>query len=419
MSSLPANSLTRNGSQPLDADAAQFVAVAAWLRHGMRPDAQEVDRLTPGWREHFDELARALAAAGPSAVEVGLEALPKIDPKLAPVVAQIRRAPRPRKTHYTPGELLTLEIQPPRVIVPGLLHEGLNLLGGRPKLGKSWLALQIALAVSTGGKVFGQDVERGPVLYLALEDNEARLKTRMIAQGWTQAAQVDFHLTWPLLAEGGLDELWRVMEERQYRLVVIDTASRFMGGKLDQMDPGATNDAFGAVQQAALASHAAALMLDHHRKTSDYQPDPVDDLLGSTGKAAPADAVLGLYRQRGQSEATLMITGRDLVESGDLALTWDTTLSCWQAVGKAGEVARDTLQAKILLALSRGDADTTTDLAIFLSKSKPNVSEELSELLAKGYIVKLAKEGKRQPYALSKKGEDYLAGGEKSKSSDR
>lgn len=66
-----------------------------------------------------------------------------------------------------------------RYVVPGYIAEGLTVLAGRPKLGKSWLALDLAIAVATGGAALGSTkVGQGDVLYLALEDNERRLCRR-------------------------------------------------------------------------------------------------------------------------------------------------------------------------------------------------------------------------------------------------
>jgi AAA domain len=58
--------------------------------------------------------------------------------------------------------------------------EGATILAGRPKIGKSWLALDWGLAVARDGFVFGDvHCKQGEVLYVALEDNERRLKQRI------------------------------------------------------------------------------------------------------------------------------------------------------------------------------------------------------------------------------------------------
>src|SRR5215213_4571911 len=79
-------------------------------------------------------------------------------------------------------------------IVPGLIPAGMTLLAGRPKAGKSWISLQTSKAVTSGGDIFGEKVECGRVLYLALEDNDRRLKKRMEMQGWSEKSRrnIDF-----------------------------------------------------------------------------------------------------------------------------------------------------------------------------------------------------------------------------------
>src|SRR5205807_6101859 len=76
-------------------------------------------------------------------------------------------------------ELLSWDLPPTRWAIPEILPEGLTLLAGKPKLGKSWLALSAALSIACGGVALGtQPVIRGDVLYLALEDNARRLQAR-------------------------------------------------------------------------------------------------------------------------------------------------------------------------------------------------------------------------------------------------
>ena len=79
----------------------------------------------------------------------------------------------------TAKELQETEFPPVSWVVRDLIPEGLTILAGKPKLGKSWLALQMGLGVATGGEVLGRSVEQGAVLYAALEDNLRRLKSRL------------------------------------------------------------------------------------------------------------------------------------------------------------------------------------------------------------------------------------------------
>ena len=79
---------------------------------------------------------------------------------------------------HTQNELLGKVIIEDFPIIEGFLMSGISLLAGAPKLGKSFLVLQIAYHVSTGKSMWGMTVRQSDVLYLALEDTEARLQSR-------------------------------------------------------------------------------------------------------------------------------------------------------------------------------------------------------------------------------------------------
>src|SRR4051812_16264722 len=86
----------------------------------------------------------------------------------APDPEQPPPPPRPR-TAWTADQLMATEFPEPKWAVPGLLSEGVNLLAGPPKVGKSWMSLGLGLAVASGSRAFdSMPVDGGPVLYLAL-----------------------------------------------------------------------------------------------------------------------------------------------------------------------------------------------------------------------------------------------------------
>jgi hypothetical protein len=95
-------------------------------------------------------------------------------------------------------------------------------------MGKSWLALQIACAVGSGGSVLDRSVEQGPVLYMALEDSPRRLQERLRKQE-APPAELTFALEWKPLGAGGLEALRAAMDKRHYKLVVVDTLNRALG----------------------------------------------------------------------------------------------------------------------------------------------------------------------------------------------
>jgi hypothetical protein len=105
-------------------------------------------------------------------------------------------------------DLLSWELPPVRWTIPDILPEGLTLLAGKPKLGKSWLALSVAISIAAGGVALGaQPVAKGDVLYLALEDNARRLQARarrLLATMTETPSNLEFALDWSRLGEGGL-----------------------------------------------------------------------------------------------------------------------------------------------------------------------------------------------------------------------
>jgi RecA-family ATPase len=110
--------------------------------------------------------------------------------------------------------------------VPGVLPEGLTILAGKPKLGKSWLALDMALAVAAGGDVLGRECIQGAALYLALEDNQRRLQRRLnrVEPHLSWPFDLELHTQWPRLDQGGQKAIrdWITTHENA-KLVIVDT----------------------------------------------------------------------------------------------------------------------------------------------------------------------------------------------------
>ena len=66
--------------------------------------------------------------------------------------------------------------KPNRALVEGIIPKGLTVIAGSPKIGKSWMALDLAIAVASGGSFLGRPVKQAGVFYLCLDDTEQRIQ---------------------------------------------------------------------------------------------------------------------------------------------------------------------------------------------------------------------------------------------------
>ena len=237
-----------------------------------------------------------------------------------------------RRTRWTDAELMATEFPPPKWAVPGLLCEGLNLLAGAPKLGKSWLSLGLGAAIANGEPALGAiDVERGPVLYCALEDTGRRLQRRrrqMIAAGGRAAPLLTIETACPTMSHGGEALLCDWLEDNPHaRLVIIDTFAKMRG-----TDPTGASayaaDYAAAARFKTLADHynVPFLLIHHVRKqgADDFQ----DMVSGTNGLTGAVDATLVLKRTRGQADGVLHVTGRD-VEEAEYAMSFNAHSGAW------------------------------------------------------------------------------------------
>jgi len=241
-------------------------------------------------------------------------------------------------------DLLQEEIPDPVWVVPGLIPAGLTLLGGKPKHGKSWLALGLCVDLALGAKVLNyKEAKQIGVLYLALEDIERRLKDRFskvigAVKNARQAKTLECVTQWPRLDEGGADLLdeW-LCDHSDVRFVVVDTLKQIRGRQksrdsfYDQ-----DYDAINALKQVA-DKHDIALMVVHHLRKAPSEDDPFDELSGSTGLSGASDTITILKREQGKDgAATLYVRGRD-VEEQKLVLAWDESVYGWSVLGPAEE----------------------------------------------------------------------------------
>ena len=281
-------------------------------------------------------------------------------------------------------------------VVPGYIAEGLTLIGGKAKIGKSWLLLGTAIAVATGGCALGSiDVEEGDVLYLALEDNKRRLQRRLnqLLPTGERPRRLYYALAWPRLDMGGLEEIAAWIESvTRPRLIIVDVLNRVRPAQK------ATESIYDydvrslSGLQSLAAEQALAIVVVHHIRKAEAE-DPFDCLSGSTGLTGTADTTLVLSRD--SQGTTFYGRGRD-IEEVEAALSFDRTTGLWSILGPAAEVRRSDERGAILDVLKKALAPLTpAAIAEATGAKRENIKKLLHAMARAGEAVSL---GPRRGY---------------------
>jgi hypothetical protein len=258
-------------------------------------------------------------------------------------------------------------------VVNGLITPGLTILAGKPKIGKSWAALNICIAVACGGFALGSiGTDKGQVLYLALEDNKRRLKSRLAKILGQSKSPADLTLAtqWPKLDKEGAFHLIAWLEKnRDAKLIAIDTWAKFRPTKVKGKDD-YSQDYEASSDLKTMADHyGVAIMIVHHcRKTE--ASDPFDEVSGTLGLTGSADGILVLKHDRGLHDAVLHVTGRD-VEEAEIALRWEAKTCLWSVLGGADEYRISKERSEIIDVLRK--------------EARPMKPKEVAPLIGKKY----------------------------------
>jgi DNA-binding transcriptional ArsR family regulator len=335
-----------------------------------------------------------------------LELPPKEQPKPRPepkAAANDNVKPQTKVTPtiITAAELQHREFEPLKWIVPGYVPEGFTLLSGRPKIGKSWLNLDIALGVARGSTCLGSiQCEKGDVLYLALEDNERRLQSRInkltnviVTPGSStfryEEWPTNLHLTpeWPRADAGGLKliEEW-IDAHPATRLVIVDVLAMFRAAANRSSAYEQDYAAIKGLQDIASRRRIGIIGTHHNRKSASESGDPFDLVSGTLGMTGGADA--GLILDRNSQGTTLYVRGRDIDEK-ESAVTFDK-LSCrWRVLGEASEVRRSDERKKVLdLLADAPEPLTPADIATGTGMARNNVDRLLFKMMKDGQVEK-------------------------------
>ena len=222
-------------------------------------------------------------------------------------------------------------LYPPRSpVVDGFLYGGTYLFVGAPKVGKSFFMGQLAYHVAMGLPLWDYPVRKGTVLYLALEDDYARLQRRLSQMFGIESADNLYFATQAKTLKEGLDgELEEfVKQHTDARLIIIDTLQkvREVGGETFSY----SNDYEIVTKLKAFSDkYGICLLVVHHTRKME-SGDSFDMISGTNGLLGAADgAFIMQKKKRTDNTAVLDIVGRDQPDQ-ELTIEFDREHCIWK-----------------------------------------------------------------------------------------
>lgn len=245
------------------------------------------------------------------------------------------------KDNLTTGEKLKDKDFPPiKWAVDKIIPEGLTILAGDPKVGKSLLAVDICSSIASGHLAFGnRPCVEGACVYISLEDPERRIKDRI-------KQQCDI---WPdkfKILTGGVpqlgDSFYKLIDEMimlwpDLRCIVIDTMSFIIPEKKNNIaDYEHYYKYLDPLHRWSLNNHVSIILITHTTKAKVNGENPFSAIIGSVAIQGTADAMLMLQKNHtnttgkdiDRADGFLFIDGRE-VGSEKFALEFDSEGLKW------------------------------------------------------------------------------------------
>ena len=223
---------------------------------------------------------------------------------------------------YSSEYIMNTPMKPIEYCVDGLISQGLFVLAGAPKVGKSWLALDMCLSNAKGEKVLGKETLCGHAVYLRLEDSLIRLQNRL----YELTDEPSDNLNFAIMAESisnGLPEQIEYCRKRfdDLKIVVIDTLQKVR----NESESSYSSDykELSVLKSLADKLGIAIVLVHHTRKCSDG--DPFNMISGSTGLSGCVDGSMVLIEsKRGSRKAKLYCVGRD-IENQEINVVFESS----------------------------------------------------------------------------------------------
>lgn len=247
-----------------------------------------------------------------------------------------------KKLHYmTAQELLSADLPPVEYIVDVIISKGLVILSAKSKIGKSWFALDLAIAVASGADFLGFNTTQGEVLYIDLENSKALTQQRLVRL--LNGAEAPNGLTivndYSTMNDTFLEDITEYLEQNpKVSLVIVDVFQKIKKAKSNnKADYDDIYENFTPLKELAEKYGISLILVMHDRKMTDLS-DPFSNVLGSTAIMGASDEMIVIHKKsRNDPDATLSITGRTVQEC-EYAIKFNKPICKWEMLGDAAEI---------------------------------------------------------------------------------
>jgi hypothetical protein len=288
----------------------------------------------------------------------------------------------------TASELSGKTFEPLMWVVQDILPEGCYLLSARPKVGKSWLSLQISLAVALGESTLGKKVVKGKAIYLALEDNQRRLQDRLqqLRPNGYKTDDLLLYTQWAQFDQGGIEELVELIKREEPKLVVIDTLAKVRAASRNNHVY--ENDYKTLAPLTALAStYRMCILIVTHNRKGKSENDALEQVSGSLGLTGAVDGALVIDGVRTDKQYKMSLIGRDIPNDDELAIERKLNGE-WQILGNASQVfVSEERKAVLELLHFKPEGLKPKEIAELLDKKPSAVRKLLTTMVSNGQLI--------------------------------
>lgn len=292
------------------------------------------------------------------------------------------------------ADLLAQSFSPLEFLVDELMALGhLVVLAGRPKSGKTWLVLQLAMCIDMGRPFLEQKTRKAKVLYIALEDSKRRVYQRAKMLKWQpEQASIVFDIARFDGADGlpgpGLTQI--ANEAETYDLIIIDTLIATLSGQANENDNAQMGAIINRLAQIAHETDTAILLVHHTGKS--FSDDVFNTLRGASAIRGGYDVGLLLERKQDEAEAVLYAESRD-VDVENMTLRQAANGVGWEYIGNSNEIKKIRAGRKVVEAILEldpdGDGVTVKEIAEHRGVSESAIYKQIKGPVADGYIGKI------------------------------